>query len=141
MRTLTHHGNGSTPRLFQQIARRVAERTGVAAALSPTVGDILSPSLRARLRGDDGPSPLWARVLAAARALSVDDAERALLERTRLVDCDVELFSVAVAATPFTPEQRLLLRTRLTAALRQVGFRDCRVTLISSSAPDGDDAE
>jgi hypothetical protein len=103
-------------------------------AISPTVGDILSAELRASLRGDGEPSPLWARVLEADRTLSMDKAECTLLQRTRLVDLVGECVCVSVPANDLSAEQEWVLRTRLAAALHQVGLQGYWVSLILKGA-------
>jgi hypothetical protein len=134
MATIHHDSNGSSPHGFHSFTRRIAQRVSAGVALSPTVADILSPELRASLRGDGGPSPLWARVLEKAIALSMNEAECTLLQRTRLVDLIGECACVSVPADDLSVEREWFLRTRLTAALHQVGLRGYRVDLITEGA-------
>jgi hypothetical protein len=141
MATIHHDSNGSSPHKLYSFPRRIAQRVSAGDAPSPTVGDILSPELRASLRGDGGPSPLWARVLEKAIALSMNEAECTLLQRTRLVDLIGQCACVSVAADDLTVEREWVLRTRLTAALHQVGLSGYRLEFNFTSAPDTVDAE
>lgn len=141
MATIHHDSNGSSPHRFYGFPRRIAQRMSAGGALSPTVGDILSREFRASLRGDGDPSPLWARVLEAARTLSMDEAEYTLLEHTRLVDLIGERVCVSVPADDLSAEKEWVLRTRLTAALHQVGLQDYRVELHLTNARGAADAE
>jgi hypothetical protein len=130
MATIHHALNGSSPHRFHGFPRRSAEQASTGGAISPEVGDILSPELRASLRPDGGPSPLWRTVLAAAVTLCMNKAEWTLLQRTRLVDLIGERVCVSVPADHLSAEREWVLQSRLTAALRQVGLQDYRVELI-----------
>ena len=134
MATIHHDSNGSSPHKLYSFPRRIAQRVSAGDALSPTVADILSPELRASLRGDGGPSPLWARVLEKAIALSMNGAECTLLQRTRLVDLVGECVCVSVPADDLSAEQEWVLRSRLAAALHQVGLQGYWVSLILEGA-------
>jgi hypothetical protein len=141
MATIHYDPTGSSPRAFHHFPPRIASRMPAGGALSPTVGDILSPELLASLRGEGGPTPLWSTVLAAARPLATSEAERALLEQTRLLEfVDADIF-VIVTAERVTLQQRATVRWLLTDAVRLAGLSGLRVRLRFTSTLDGDDGD
>ncbi len=71
----------------------------------------------------------------------MDEAEYTLLEHTRLVDLIGERVCVSVPADDLSAEKEWVLRTRLTAALHQVGLQDYRVELHLTNARGAADAE
>jgi len=77
------------------------------------------------------PPALWTTILTAACALTADEAERELLQRTRLLDIDGRRFVVAFAGDPLEPDERQRLRRLLDHALARVGLDCHRVHIVS----------
>jgi hypothetical protein len=141
MATIHHALNGSSPHRFHGFPRGSVEQASAGGAISPEVGDIISPELRASLRGDGDPSPLWAHVLSEARTLNMDKSDRALLEGTRLRDLIGECAHVSVPAETLSADREWVLQRLLTAAVRQAGLRGYRVRLHFTSTRGACDAE
>ena len=96
---------------------------------SPTVADILARVPVADWRGERRPSPLWNRVLTAARDLAGDYTDLELLDRTRLLDLRGDLCVVALGGDALEAGVCDRLQWLLNASLALVGLNCYHVRL------------
>jgi len=96
---------------------------------SPRASTILARNPAADWCGECKPSPLWERVLTAARELTDAHTDWELLNRTRLLDVREDLCVVHLAGDPLEAAEHERLCELLNSSLALAGLNGCHVRL------------